>query len=102
MAACRRPGRCLLMPSTVIRSYRYDPQRRELAIVFQTRRAYTYSEVPYETYAALKAAFSKGEFFNRHIRGKFAFTRDADVLPSDLRDRKTTKGRRAERQTLRA
>jgi len=69
------------MPSTVIRSYRYDPQRRELAIVFQTRRAYIYSEVPHETYAALKAAFSKGEFFNRHIRGKFAFTRDEPDRP---------------------
>jgi ABC-type sugar transport system ATPase subunit len=71
------------MPSTVIRSYRYDPQRRELAVVFQTRRAYTYSEVPQETYAGLKAASSKGEFFNRHIRAKFAFTREADVLPSE-------------------
>jgi lysyl-tRNA synthetase class 2 len=64
------------MPSTVIRSYRYDRQRRELAIVFQTGRAYTYREVPAETYAALEAASSKGEFFNRHIRDKFAFTRD--------------------------
>ena len=90
------------MPSTVIRSYRYDPQRRELAIVFQTRRAYTYSEVPHETYAALKAAFSKGEFFNRHIRGKFVFTREADVLPSEPRAARATKGRRAERHTLRA
>jgi hypothetical protein len=90
------------MPSTVIRSYRYDPQRRELAIVFQTRRAYTYSEVPQETYAGLKAASSKGEFFNRHIRGKFPFRREADVLPSDPRGAKAAKGRRAERQTLRA
>ena len=90
------------MPSTVIRSYRYDPQRRELAIVFQTRRAYTYSEVPQETYAALKAAFSKGVFFNRHIRGKFAFTREADVLRSEPRAARATKGRRAERRTLRA
>ena len=64
------------MPSTVIRSYRYDRQRRELTIVFQTGRAYTYREVPAETYAALKAASSKGDFFNRHIRDKFAFTRD--------------------------
>jgi KTSC domain-containing protein len=90
------------MPSTVIRSYRYDPQRRELAIVFQTWRAYTYSEVPHETYAALKAAFSKGAFFNRHIRGKFPFRREADILPSDPRGVKAAKGRRAERQTLRA
>jgi KTSC domain len=90
------------MPSTVIRSFRYDPRKRELTIVFQTRRIYIYSEVPQETYADLKAASSKGEFFNRHIRGKFAFTRDADVLPSDPRAARATKGRRAERRALRA
>jgi KTSC domain len=65
------------MPSTVIRSYRYDPQRRELSIVFQTNRRYIYSDVPEETYAEMKAAFSKGEFFNRHIRDKFDFKLDA-------------------------
>ena len=63
------------MPSTVIRSFRYDPRRRELDIVFRTKRRYTYEHVPQETYKAMKAAFSKGEFFNRHIRDKFPFTR---------------------------
>jgi hypothetical protein len=80
------------MPSTVIRSYRYDSKRRALAIVFQTGRAYTYREVPAETYAALKAAFSKGEFFNRHIRDKFAFTRDEFDRPR-RRDHGPTNGR---------
>ena len=69
------------MPSSVIRSYHYDPARRELGVVFQSRRRYTYSEVPAETYAAMKTAFSKGEFFNRHIRDKFTFRRDDDVSP---------------------
>jgi hypothetical protein len=63
------------MPSTVIRSYRYDPRRRALDIVFQTKRRYTYEHVPEETYKAMKAAFSKGAFFNRHIRDRFPFTR---------------------------
>lgn len=67
------------MPSTVIRSYRYDPVRRELSIEFQSRRRYTYSDVPAETHTALKAAFSKGEFFNRHIRDNFAFRRNDDA-----------------------
>jgi hypothetical protein len=71
MAARRRSGRYLLMPSTVIRSYRYDPKMRELAIVFQTRRAYAYSEVPPETYTALKAAFSMGVLQSVY-GGKFA------------------------------
>ena len=69
------------MPSSVIRSYRYDPARRELNVVFQSQRRYTYSEVPAETYAAMKAAVSKGEFFNRHIRDKFIFRRDDDAAP---------------------
>jgi hypothetical protein len=64
------------MPSTVIRSYSYDARRRELDIVFQTRRRYRYRHVPMATYAALKVASSKGEFFNRHIRGRFQFSRD--------------------------
>lgn len=67
------------MPSTVIRAYRYDAKRRELTIVFQSRRSYTYSGVPAETYAAMKIASSKGEFFNLYIRDKFDFTRNGDV-----------------------
>lgn len=67
------------MPSTAIRSYRYDPTRRELSIIFPSMRRYTYIDVPAETYAAMKAAFSKGEFFNRHIRDHFTFRRDDDA-----------------------
>ena len=64
------------MPSTVIRSFRYDSRRREFSIVFQTGRRYTYRQVPPDTHAAMKASSSKGEFFNRRIRDKFEFTRD--------------------------
>lgn len=72
------------MPSTVIRSYRYDRRRRELAIVFQSRRRYTYQGVPEETYDAMKAAASKGEFFNLHIRDHFTFERNSDVPSAGL------------------
>ena len=61
------------MPSAVIRSYDYDSASRELAVVFQSGRRYVYKDVPAEIYAAMKAAFAKGEFFNNHIRGKFRF-----------------------------
>jgi hypothetical protein len=64
------------MPSTVIRSYSYNARRRELDIVFQTRRRYRYRHVPLATYAAMKAASSKGVFFNHHIRGRFEFSRE--------------------------
>ncbi len=72
------------MPSTVIRSYRYDRRRQELDIVFQSRRRYTYRGVPEETYDAMKAASSKGEFFNRHIRDHFTFERNGEVPSAGL------------------
>ena len=63
------------MPSTVIRSYRYDRQKRDLHIVFQTGRVYTYLQVPEDIYAGMRMAFSKGLYFNQFIRDKFAFRR---------------------------
>jgi len=64
------------MPSTVIRTYDYSSERRELRVVFQSGRCYLYHEVPEETYAAMRKAFSKGEFFNENIRDHFEFTRE--------------------------
>jgi len=67
------------MPSSVIRNFRYLPRERQLEIVFVTGRRYLYLEVPEKTYAAMREAFSKGEFFNAHIRDRFAFVRLEDV-----------------------
>jgi hypothetical protein len=61
------------MPSSVIRSFNYDAGRRQLFIVFQTGRRYTYEDVPPEVYRDMKASFSKGEFFNERIRDHFSF-----------------------------
>jgi hypothetical protein len=63
------------MPSTVIRSFDYDPNKRELSVVFQSGRGYTYEDVPPEIARALAAAPSKGEYFNDHIREHFTFKR---------------------------
>lgn len=63
------------MPSAVIRSYRYDPESHELTITFQSGRRYLYRDVPEALIAEMKRAFSKGEFFNEHIREHFAFER---------------------------
>jgi hypothetical protein len=59
------------MPSLVIRRFVYVPETRELTIEFVTGRRYLYSEVPEEDVQALRAAFSKGAHFNRHIRDRF-------------------------------
>jgi len=61
------------MPSSVIRDSRYDPSRRELVIDFQTGRRYVYLDVPDEEFAAMRAALSKGRYFNAHIRDRYRF-----------------------------
>jgi len=63
------------MPSSVIRFYRYDPKQKELELVFVSGRRYRYHDVPGETYSAMRLAFSKGEFFNAHVRDQFRHTR---------------------------
>jgi lysyl-tRNA synthetase class 2 len=63
------------MPSAVIRSYRYDPGSRGLTITFQSGRRYLYRDVPETLVEEMKRAFSKGEFFNEHIRAHFKFER---------------------------
>jgi hypothetical protein len=62
------------MPSKVIRSFAYDRDDRRLDVVFVSGRRYSYHEVPAELAEEMKRAFAKGEFFNRRIRDRFAFT----------------------------
>ena len=59
------------MPSTVIRSFDYAPDRQELTVEFVTGRRYLYSAVPQDAADALRSAFAKGILFNRYIRGRF-------------------------------
>jgi hypothetical protein len=59
------------MPSTVIRKFHYEPECNRLLIEFQSGRRYAYSNVPPETYAALRAAHSRGSYFNTRIRDHF-------------------------------
>ena len=61
------------MPSTVIRAFQYDASTQALDVRFTSGRCYRYLGVPEETAAALRQAFSKGRYFNRHIRDRFAF-----------------------------
>jgi lysyl-tRNA synthetase class 2 len=63
------------MPSSVIRSYRYDPADHHLDLVFVSGKHYRYHDVPQETYQDMRKAFSTGEFFNEYIRDQFRHTR---------------------------
>jgi hypothetical protein len=76
------------MPSTSIRKSEYDPATHTLSIWFVTSGSrYDYEGVPPETYARFQTAFSKGRFFNAHIRDRFRFRliKKADIPPSVAR-----------------
>ena len=59
------------MPSTVIRSFNYRPETRELEILFVTGRRHVYSDVPEEETRRFRGAFSKGVHFNKYIRDRY-------------------------------
>jgi hypothetical protein len=63
------------MPSSVIRYFQHDPESAELLVVFQTGKRYRYHGVPAEVAEGMRLAFSKGEYFNEHIRDRFSFER---------------------------
>jgi len=59
------------MPSKVIRTMRYDPDRQELLIVFRgDRGTYRYFDVPAEEWEAFLEAESKGTYLNRIFKQK--------------------------------
>jgi hypothetical protein len=59
------------MPSTVIRRFAYDPDRRELWVEFVSGRRYIYEDVPDTVANTFGSAFSKGAYFNSRIRDRF-------------------------------
>lgn len=63
------------MPSTVISRFVYDRERRALAVTFVSGRCYLYHDVPAQVAADMQAAFAKGEYFNRHVRGRYRHER---------------------------
>ena len=61
------------MPSTVIRRFDYAPERHELMVEFVTGRRYVYVNVPESEAEQLRIAFSKGRYFNAHIRDRYRY-----------------------------
>jgi hypothetical protein len=62
------------MPSTSIRKTQYHPATRTLSVWFvSSGNRYDYEDVPPETYAAFRRAFSKGRFFNAFIRDRYKY-----------------------------
>jgi len=60
------------MPSTAVKQILYEASSQTLYVTFVTSgRRYAYRDVPMETYDAFQHAFSKGTFFNQHIRDQY-------------------------------
>ncbi len=63
------------MPSSVIQKYRYDETLKALEITFVSGAIYVYKDIPLAVVDRFREAFSKGIFFNKYIKPKFAFER---------------------------
>ena len=61
------------MPSSVIRRFAYDIDKRELWVEFVSGRRYVYEEVPHDVADAFRGAFAKGVYFNTRIRDAYTF-----------------------------
>ena len=69
------------MPSAVIRAISYDDLTRTLFVTFTSGDLYAYIEVPAQTYADFRGAFSKGQYFAKHVRDRYAYRQiDPDAL----------------------
>jgi hypothetical protein len=63
--------------STTLVSIAYDSVSAVLRLEFRSRAVYCYFGVPPEFCQSLMAAESKGSYFNRNIRGRFPYRREA-------------------------
>ena len=79
------------MPSRVISSFTYDPGARRLVVTFVTGRIYEYADVPANVAANLRASFSKGVFFNEHIRNNYP---SREITAESARERSPSKADR--------
>jgi len=61
------------MPSTVIAAFDYYRDTQTLSIRFVSGIVYHYKNVPEKLYTEMKASFSKGVYFNLHIKNKYPF-----------------------------
>ena len=70
----------ITVESTTLATLAYDAPQRQLELEFRNGAVYRYSDVPEGTYQELRLADSKGQYFNRHIRGRFP-TRSVSSAP---------------------
>ena len=69
----------IAVESRTLASIAYDARRLLLQLEFRDRPIYHYFGVPEATYTELLRARSKGEYFNRAIRGRFPYALAANA-----------------------
>ena len=74
--AGRAAARSAAMPSSVIRAFDYNAAGRWLDVTFVSGRHYRYHDVPPRIAQGMREAGSKGSYFNRRVRDRFAFTHE--------------------------
>jgi KTSC domain len=91
------------MPSSVIARFHYDADRERLTVTFVTGRVYEYMNVPSDVATNFGIAYSKGIFFNTHIRDRFDFreTTPTRGRPAYAGPRPTTLPRRLAHSSVR-
>ena len=57
--------------SSCIRAVGYDPFSGDLDVQFHSGRTYTHRGVPMPCYLGLIQAYSAGNYYNLHIRGRY-------------------------------
>jgi hypothetical protein len=71
--------RVATVESTTLATVAYDEARELLRLEFCSRAVYLYFGVPPAVHQALLDAPSKGEYFNRTIRGRYPYFPLADT-----------------------
>ncbi|RYZ44541.1 MAG: KTSC domain-containing protein [Sphingobacteriales bacterium] len=61
------------MPSAVIADYNYDAATETLSVRYHSGKVYQYLNVPEKVFREMRSTMVKGIWFNRHIKGKYAF-----------------------------
>jgi len=63
----------VVMPSSVVRYFQYEPASLRLRVYFLSGAIYDYMDVPEEVYLKMRQSRSKGSFLNKHVKGKYQF-----------------------------
>lgn len=61
------------MPSSVIATFHYDLQTKDLTVNFISGLIYRYRSVPEKVFKEFKASGSKGRYLNFHIKGTYSY-----------------------------